>query len=332
MLDNMKTKIVFRNGIAFQMPLSIFSSRRYSVHMDGVGSGWTNIESLDVNQPIGLSYRQLNHLAIAVRKRVCKEHVAFADVTVGGDHLPGGCGVLGIVENTADLSVGAGDASIDVTEGKFIGRGIIYDQTNNALWCWTNTDGTTSADPYLLTFHPDRAWDGGDVTWAGAHQFDSSVCFSDGEITGAWLFEGTTDFQDEVDCSDVLVEGTFNVTGTFKCLKDITTTGMCASDGAQIALADCSSAAPYNTATSHIYEASTDLYVWWEVTTVLNDYLEVYLMDASDDAGTKTGKGYSIYAPGSAIIPKGKHYRFAWGTLAYSNNLTERFYLQAMGG
>jgi len=39
-------------------------------------------ETLDVDQPLGLSYRQMNHIAIGVRKRMNKEHVAFADATV----------------------------------------------------------------------------------------------------------------------------------------------------------------------------------------------------------------------------------------------------------
>ncbi|HIJ71127.1 MAG TPA: hypothetical protein HPP87_07165 [Planctomycetes bacterium] len=166
------------------------------VHLDGNGSTWTGIESLDVDEPIGLSYRQLNHLSIAVRKRIGFEHVTFADSTVGGKHLPGGARILGIVENTTDLSKGYGDASYDITTGKFMGRGLVYDQTNNALWCATG-DGTVSDDPYLITLHPDRIWNGGDVTWAGAHEFDGTVDFTshvniDGTLqTDSLVVDGT---------------------------------------------------------------------------------------------------------------------------------------------
>lgn len=206
---NISSRKVRRNGLIFQVPTSIFSTFRYSVHPDGTGSSWD--ENLDVDQPHGLDYRSNQDFRKGIRKRIEHEHGGFADATVGGKHLPGGCRVLGIVENTVDLSTGAGDASIDITDGLYQGRGIIYDQTNNALWCFTG-DGTVSDDPYLMLFHPDRAWNGGDVTWSGIHQFDSSVCFSDAEITGAWLFEGTVGFNDEVDFSAALFEGTVGFT------------------------------------------------------------------------------------------------------------------------
>jgi len=155
-----------------------------SVHSDGSGTGWSET-SPDVDQPSGLAYRELQDIRKGTRKRAEHEHSALADNTVGMLHLPGGCRVLGIVENSTDLSTGAGDKTgIDITDGLFKGRGIIYDQTNNALWCFTG-DGTVSDDPYLLKFHPDRAWDGGDVTWTGAHEFDASV-----DITGNVAVDG----------------------------------------------------------------------------------------------------------------------------------------------
>lgn len=171
-----------------------------AVHALGDGAGWssTTVEALDVDQPHGLDYRQLNHIAIGVRKRAEHEHSDFADATVGMNHLPGGCRVLGIVDSTSDLTKGAGDASIDITENKFIGRGLVYDQTKNVLWCWTNSDGTTTGNPYRLKFHPDNAWEGGDITWTGGHEFDASVDISgnvalDGDLTvdGTCHFDAT---------------------------------------------------------------------------------------------------------------------------------------------
>lgn len=198
---------VYRNGLIFQVPTSIFSSYRYmGVHADGSGTSWDEA-SPDIDQPHGLDYRSHQDIRKGTRKRIGKEHREFADATVGGEHLPGGCGILGIVESTDDLTVGAGDASIDITDGMFQGRGLIYDQTRNVLWCYTG-DGTVNDDPYLVALHPDRAWGGGDITWSGIHQFDASVCFSDGEVTGAWLFEGTVGFDNAVDFSKAIFEGT----------------------------------------------------------------------------------------------------------------------------
>lgn len=168
-----------------------------AVHSNGTGTGWEEAAP-DIDQPLGLSWRELQDLRKGVRKRINKEHKAFGDVTVGGEHLPAGCRILGIVDSTADMTKGAGDASYDVTDGKFIGRGLIYDQTNNVFWCWTNSDGTTSANPYQILQHPDRAWAGGDVTWTGGHEFDASV-----DITGNVAIDG-----------DLTVDGNLVVDGT----------------------------------------------------------------------------------------------------------------------
>lgn len=215
MLYNLtRTRIVYRSDIAFQVPLSNFSRFRYLVHPSGDGSGWSNVEAVDVDQPHGLDYRYSQHIAKGVRKRINKEHEAFGDSTAGGEHLAGGCRILGIVESTADLTTGAGDASIDITEGKFIGRGMVYDQTNNVLWCWTNSDGTTAANPYQLLIHPDRAWAGGDVTWAGAHEFDSSVDFTGKvNIDGTLDVAGNAAFNSGVDISTLDVTGLATLEG-----------------------------------------------------------------------------------------------------------------------
>ena len=153
------------------------------VHAAGTGSSW-NKDSPDVDQPHGLDYRELQDIRIGVRKRIAKQHETFADSTVGGEHLPGGCRILGIVDSTADLTKAAGDASIDVTTGRFIGRGLMYDQTSNVLWCMTNIDGTTSGDPYALKWSPKSVCLGADFTWGGHHLFDASCDFSDVALTG----------------------------------------------------------------------------------------------------------------------------------------------------
>jgi hypothetical protein len=197
------TRKVRFNGLIFQVPASIFSNQRFTVHPDGTGTSWDEAAP-DINQPHGLDYRSLQDLRKAVRIRLAKEHKTPAATSAGGEHLPGGCRVLGIVENTADLSAGCGDKTgIDITDGLFQGRGIIYDQSNNALWCYTG-DGTTSDDPYLMKFHPDRAWNSGDVTWAGAHEFDASV-----DISGNVDIDG-----------NVAIVGDFTVDGT--CIFDAT--------------------------------------------------------------------------------------------------------------
>jgi len=199
---SLATQAVVRNGITFQIPLSNHSSWRGTVHSSGTGEGWDEAAP-DIGQPHGLDFRELQDVRKGVRKRIAKEHKTFGDVTAGGDHLPGGCRILGIVENTSDLSKGYGDADYDVTDGKFIGRGLIYDQSNNCFWCATNSDGTTSGDPYRLRLHPDRAWAGGDVTWAGAHEFDASV-----DISGNTAIDGDVSIDGEL-----IVDGTASAFG-----------------------------------------------------------------------------------------------------------------------
>ena len=168
-----------------------------SVHQSGDGAAWAGLETLDVDQPHGKDYQQSKHLAIAVRKRVGHEHVTFADGTVGGKHLPGGARILGIVENTSDLSKGYGDASYDITDGMFMGRGLVYDQTNNAFWCATG-DGTVSDDPYKIMFGPNSICSAGDYTF-NIGEFDASVDISGNVgLDGDLSIDGTLAFQDAV--------------------------------------------------------------------------------------------------------------------------------------
>ena len=203
--SDFKTRIVVRNGISFQVPINPFSTNRYSVHSAGDGAGWTITETLDVDQPLGLSYRQMNHIAIGVRKRMNKEHVAFADATVGGEHIPGGAAILDIQEATADMTKGMSD-------GTYTGGGLVWCYSTGSkygvLWVCATGDGTYGAvgDPTILKLHPDKQWGGGDITWSGAHEFDASVDFTgpvainkdltvDGTavFTGVFL-DGTTTF------------------------------------------------------------------------------------------------------------------------------------------
>jgi len=51
-----------------------------------------------------LDYRSIQHLFKGTKKRFDKEHVDLADATVGGEHVPGGCAVLDILDSTADLT------------------------------------------------------------------------------------------------------------------------------------------------------------------------------------------------------------------------------------
>ena len=95
-----------------------------SVTPDGTGTGWSAVEAVDVDQPVGLAYRHANHIAIGVRKRLAHEHTTFADATVGGIHKPGGCAILDIVDQTIDISI---------DDSTYHGRNLIYDQTGSSF-------------------------------------------------------------------------------------------------------------------------------------------------------------------------------------------------------
>ena len=157
-----------------------------TAHGAGDGVSWDEAAP-DINQPHGLDYKELQHIKKAVRKRNDKEHEGYADATVGGEHIPGGCAVLGIDDATADMTAKAADGT------GYIGRGIIYDQTNNALWCFTG-DGTVADNPYQLTWGASSICKGDDFTWTGGQEFDGSVDFT-----------ATVFFDDSVDMKDVLV-------------------------------------------------------------------------------------------------------------------------------
>lgn len=145
-----------------------------------------------------------------------QEHSAFADATVGGIHKPGGAAVLGECDGTP----GAAD-------GTYRGHGIVWDLSSR-IWCSTAAAGaSTSGDFTVITIHPDLQWKGGDVTWAGAHEFDASVDISgnvalDGDFsvdgTAAFTdasFDGTVDFGDGVAfAAEVSIDGIFKADNT----------------------------------------------------------------------------------------------------------------------
>ena len=174
-----------------------------AVHSSGAGSGW--LEDLDIDRPHGLDYVEFNDLRIGINTRMSKEHVAFADTTAGGEHVPGGCAVLDLVDVTTDISS---------TDGTWIGKGILYDQTRNVLCCFTG-DGTDDAgdDIYELMWGPKSICLGADYTWDGAHLFDASCDFSDVAITGDLTIAGKFAIDGSADFSDVFVEGDITIAG-----------------------------------------------------------------------------------------------------------------------
>ena len=181
-----------------------------TAHSTGTGSGWN--ETVDIDQPQGLDYREWNDIRIGVRKRIAQEHSTFADSTAGGIHKPGGTAVLAMEDGTATI----------VADGTLRGRGLAYDLSSR-LWCASANAGvSTTGDWTLLKMHPDKQWDGGDVTWTGAHEFDASVDISgnvamDGDLSvdGAIVVGGNAKV-----VGDASVDGTFTVGGDAAFLAD----------------------------------------------------------------------------------------------------------------
>lgn len=198
-----------------------------SVHPDGSGTGWDEA-SPDINQPHGKDYITLQDLRKGVRKRLNKEHVDCADLTVGGEHVPGGCAIMDIVDASTDISAG---------DGTYVGHNIIWDQTNSIFWCFT-ADGTTSGAAYKMMLGPKSICSSGDYTWTGGHEFDASVDISgnvalDGDFsvdgTAAFTdasFDGTVDF-----AGAVAIGGDVSMAGTLKVATDLSLTGDMAVDG-----------------------------------------------------------------------------------------------------
>lgn len=172
------------------------------VHPSGDGAAWDALEDVDIDQPHGKDYLYSQHIAKAVRKRLEQEHADFADATVGGIHVPGGCAVLGIEDGTDTILA---DATLK-------GHGIVWDNTSR-LWCSTATPGAAATGDWtLVLINPDKQWGGGDVTWAGAHEFDASVDISgnvamDGDLT----IDGKLVVDNSADFSDVHIAGTLHI-------------------------------------------------------------------------------------------------------------------------
>lgn len=191
-----------------------------AVHSDGLGVTWGDIENLDVDQPHGLDYRQLNHIAKAVRKRLNKEHVDFGDSTAGGEHVPGGCAVLDIVDASDDVTDGWND-------GTYTGGGLVYSLCGALYVCSTldtTYDGAT--DVTLVKLHPDTQWGGQDVTWTSGHEFDASV-----DITGNLAVDGDISCDGTGHFGTLVSVGDFSMDGTAVFGGDVSIDGAVKIDG-----------------------------------------------------------------------------------------------------
>ena len=228
------THKIRRKESVFQMPKNPFSSCRYSVHSSGSGSGWN--ETLGVDEPHGLDFQEWNDIRIGIRLRAGQEHTAPADNTAGFIHTPGGCAILAM-----DITNAAGDPTGNVVaDGTYRGHGLAWTYVVQAgankglLWCATAAAGaSTTGDWTLVKLHPDLQWAGGDVTWAGGHQFDASLSVVNDVSVGGNLGVGgdfsvdsTSDFG-----GAVAMGGDLSIAGTLKVATDITITGDMAVDG-----------------------------------------------------------------------------------------------------
>jgi cytoskeletal protein CcmA (bactofilin family) len=156
-----------------------------------------------------------------VRKRSNKEHEAYGDATVGGEHIPGKANVVDILDSTSDLSNYFDD-------GSYGGGGLVWCMStgtaHGSLWVCSTTDGTytvASGDPTLLKMHPDVQWGGGDVTWSADHAFAGSIC-----VAGGFYADATVDISGATS-----ITGDVTMSGTLKIGTDLTITGDMAVDG-----------------------------------------------------------------------------------------------------
>ena len=175
-----------------------------SVHSSGTGSSWN--ETLDVDQPHGLDYREWNDIRIGDRKRMAQEHAAYADSTVGGQHTPGGTGIL-LVETTANMTTLG--AAADLTSAHEFG-----------LACNTATDPTGAT---LFYYGDDTIPVTLPVSWNNILTDVTHTFGADSEITVGppFLFQnkvtidGTANFGDGAFfAAEVSVDGLLKVDGT----------------------------------------------------------------------------------------------------------------------
>ena len=179
-----------------------------TAHSDGLGKSWN--EAVDVDQPHGLDYREWNDIRIGTRKRMEQEHASFADSTVGGIHKPGEVAVMYVSDGTT------GDIST-LTRG----HGVLWDSSSR-LWCNTALAGVSSeSELALLSLHPDKQWDGGDVTWQGSHQFDASVDITVLNIDASLSVGGHSDF------SDAIFDWSVDISGALDCSVLSVDSGAC---------------------------------------------------------------------------------------------------------
>ena len=185
-----------------------------AIHSNGNGDAWTELAP-DVNQPHGLDYREFQDLRKGVRKRIAKQHLTFADNTVGGEHLPGGSSILYTLDSTQVAAVDskAGDATGQHAKGLACLTG--FDGSSVSLWFY---DDNTSATPIMIT--PASICRGADFTWTGAHEFDGTIDFS-----SCW-FDDSVDIQGRLTCaSNVTITGDLSVGGAALFASDVSVAG-----------------------------------------------------------------------------------------------------------
>lgn len=194
-----------------------------TVHSAGTGTGWN--ETLDVDQPHGLDYRELNDFRIGVRKRLSKEHVTPAGTTAGGEHLPGKCGVLLVCDDTEDFT-----AFVDATTAPL--GSMAYCITHANMWCITATASGASPDFTVIKLGPLSFCLGDDFTWDGAHLFDASCDFSDVAATGDFTLkgklevDGTVNFNADVNfAADASFDGTVDFAADVAFVADVSIDG-----------------------------------------------------------------------------------------------------------
>ena len=268
-----------------------------TAHSSGDGASWN--ETLDVDQPHGLDYQEFNDFKIGVRKRLNSGHTTFADNTVGGIHMPGGAGILGM-----EITDAGGDITAPIiSDGTFQGRGMVwgYDGSQDArLWCSTaDAESTAATDFTLLLMHPDKQWAGGDVTWAGAHEFDASV-----DMTGPLSIDGA------IDCSVLVVDGSADISGALDCsvlfveqsadfsdagfVGDVTITGVLKVDGTASAWGGTEGIGLFYDPTSYTAAADT------QSTTLGNGFI-MKMGKSTDDPSDKTPIVFTVAFPNDLV-------------------------------
>jgi hypothetical protein len=207
-----------------------------SVHPNGLGDSWVETAP-DIDQPHGLDYRSLQDLRKGVRKRLNKEHVVFGDLTVGGEHVPGRCQVVAMVDGTADVTK-------PFSDGSYMGHNLVWD-TSSRVWCITCDNSYTGETPKVIAMNPNDQWNGGDVTWAGEHQFDNTVTFIDKVSIHT---DATMTIAGQVDCTGIAKifgDLTRKTNNTQALTNDITY--YVSGDGFLTVKADVSTESPVNT-------------------------------------------------------------------------------------